>query len=136
MIIRRSVSQLTYSKDPPRGKEEWIPADPRFQHGIDLVSYIRSSPKYSSQFCLGVAGQWYFDLSTPLSLSNIVTAYPEGHPDSQEDEDTQLEHLAQKVKAGADFIMTQIFYDVDAFLRWVRKCREKGTGGFHIEYPR
>jgi methylenetetrahydrofolate reductase (NADPH) len=69
------------------------------------------------------------------SQSNIVIAYPEGHPDSQEDEDTQLEYLAEKVKAGADFIVTQIFYDVDSFLRWVRKCRDKGTGSFRIELP-
>ena len=43
-------------KDPPRGKEEWIPSDPRFTRAVDLVSYIRSVPDYSSWFCIGVAG--------------------------------------------------------------------------------
>ena len=44
--------------DPPRGQEEWIPIDPRFQHGIDLVKFIRSEPEFASDFCIGVAGQW------------------------------------------------------------------------------
>ena len=43
--------------DPPRGQEEWIPIDPRFKHGIDLVKFIRSSPEFASDFCIGVAGQ-------------------------------------------------------------------------------
>jgi methylenetetrahydrofolate reductase (NADPH) len=30
------------------------------------------------------------------------------------------------VDAGADFIVTQLFYDIDSFLRWVKKVREKG----------
>jgi methylenetetrahydrofolate reductase (NADPH) len=34
--------------------------------------------------------------------------------------------LKEKIDAGADFIITQFFYDVDAFLRYVRKCREIG----------
>lgn len=54
------MEELGYSRlivaDPPRGEEYWIPIDPRFTHGVDLVSYIRSSPEFSSDFCLGVAG--------------------------------------------------------------------------------
>ncbi|KAG6880264.1 hypothetical protein C0992_001833 [Termitomyces sp. T32_za158] len=51
---------MTMSSDPPRGKEEWIPIDPNFQHAIDLVKFIRSSPEYSEHFCIGVAGQLAF----------------------------------------------------------------------------
>lgn len=54
------------------------------------------------------------------------SAYPDGHPDKETDEDGELEFLKQKVDAGADFIMTQLFYDVDNFLRWERKVRSKG----------
>lgn len=99
---------LALRGDPPRGKEEWLPVDPRFQRGIDLVTYIRAAPQFSDHFCIGVAG------------------YPEGHPDSMATEDELLEQLKQKVDAGADFIVTQLFYDVDQFLHWVRKVREKG----------
>jgi methylenetetrahydrofolate reductase (NADPH) len=94
--------------DPPRGEEEWIPADPRFTRGADLVAYIRSLPEYSSQFCIGVA------------------AYPDGHTGELHDERAELSFLKAKVDAGADFIVTQLFYDVDGFLQWVRKVRETG----------
>ncbi|TFK42391.1 methylenetetrahydrofolate reductase-domain-containing protein [Crucibulum laeve] len=99
---------LALRGDPPRGEEEWIPSDPRFAHGIDLVSYIRSSSEFSSHFCIGVA------------------AYPDGHTESTVDEATELDYLKAKVDAGADFIVTQLFYDVDRFLQWLEKARQKG----------
>jgi methylenetetrahydrofolate reductase (NADPH) len=34
--------------------------------------------------------------------------------------------LKAKVDAGADYIITQLFYDVDAFLSWVKRVRAKG----------
>jgi hypothetical protein len=52
--------------------------------------------------------------------------YPDGHPDTSLDEDIEIENLKAKVDAGADFIITQLFYDVDQFIRWVKKVRAKG----------
>ncbi|RDX56378.1 MTHFR-domain-containing protein [Lentinus brumalis] len=98
---------LALRGDPPRGAEHWIPTDSRFQHGVDLVRYIKSTPEFAD-FCVGVA------------------AYPDGHPDRETDEDGELEHLKEKVDAGADFIITQLFYDVDVFLQWIQKVRAKG----------
>ncbi|KAJ3734036.1 methylenetetrahydrofolate reductase-domain-containing protein [Lentinula guzmanii] len=99
---------LALRGDPPRGKEEWLPVDIKFQHATDLVRYIRSHPEFSSSFCIGVA------------------AYPEGHPDHLADEETELNLLKEKVDAGADFIITQLFYDEDRFISWFEKVREKG----------
>ncbi|KAF8201493.1 methylenetetrahydrofolate reductase-domain-containing protein [Pholiota molesta] len=99
---------LALRGDAPRGEEEWIASDPRFTRAIDLVSYIRSVPEYSSWFCVGVAG------------------YPDGHADNPIDEDTEIDRLKAKVDAGADFILTQLFYDAEHFLKWYRKVREKG----------
>ncbi|EDR14910.1 uncharacterized protein LACBIDRAFT_244474 [Laccaria bicolor S238N-H82] len=99
---------LALRGDPPRGEEEWIPSDPRFTHAVDLVSYISASPEYSSDFCVGVA------------------AYPDGHTESTTDEDKEIDYLKAKVDAGSDFIITQLFYDVDQFLRWLAKIRSKG----------
>ena len=48
-----------FLKDPPRGQESWIPIDPRFKHAIDLITYIRSTPEFSSDFCIGVAGPFF-----------------------------------------------------------------------------
>ncbi|KAF8511149.1 methylenetetrahydrofolate reductase-domain-containing protein [Hysterangium stoloniferum] len=103
---------LALRGDPPRGSEYWIPTDPRFVHARDLVAYIRASPEYASHFSVGVAG------------------YPDGHPDQEVDEEAELINLKAKVDAGADYIITQLFYDVDAFLSWVNRVRAKG-----IEVP-
>ncbi|KAJ7126819.1 methylenetetrahydrofolate reduct [Mycena epipterygia] len=99
---------LALRGDPPRGEEEWTPTDARFTHGADLVAYIRSLPEYASHFCIGVA------------------AYPDGHTGQLHDERAEIDLLKVKVDAGADFIVTQLFYDVDGFLQWVQKVREAG----------
>ncbi|KAF8844828.1 MTHFR-domain-containing protein [Paxillus ammoniavirescens] len=99
---------LALRGDPIRGQEHWTPIDSRFTSGLDLVKYIRSSPEFSSHFCIGVA------------------AYPEGHPDNETDEEGSLDILKQKVDAGADFIVTQLFYDPDRFIGWVKKVRNRG----------
>ena len=96
---------LALRGDPPREQEKWVATDKGFQYAKDLVRYIRSS--YGNHFDIGVAG------------------YPEGC-DDQDDEALLLEHLKEKVDIGATFIVTQMFYDVDNFLEWVRKVRAKG----------
>ncbi|ODV57970.1 methylenetetrahydrofolate reductase (NAD(P)H) MET13 [Ascoidea rubescens DSM 1968] len=69
----------------------------KFKYAKDLIKYIRS--KYGDYFCIGVAG------------------YPEGHPE-ESDSAVLLSYLKQKIDAGGDFIITQMFYDVDNFLNW------------------
>ncbi|KAG9091222.1 hypothetical protein FS749_016709 [Ceratobasidium sp. UAMH 11750] len=106
--MEREISTvLALRGDPPRGEEYWIPTDPRFQHAEDLVTYIKQHPTFSSHFCVGVAG------------------YPDGHSDGGT-EDEQLTHLKRKVDAGAEFIVTQLFYDVDRFKTWLGKVRARG----------
>lgn len=55
-----------------------------------------------------------------------MAGYPEGHPEAP-DIETDIKYLKQKVDAGATFIITQMFYDVDGFLGWVAKCRKAGV---------
>lgn len=76
-----------------------------FQHADDLVRYIRA--EHDDYFCVGVAG------------------YPTPHVDSA-DLETDLKWLKVKCDAGADFIITQLFYDLQGFEGWVKACREKG----------
>ncbi|KAI9865201.1 MAG: hypothetical protein M1813_002521 [Trichoglossum hirsutum] len=96
---------LALRGDPPREKEKWEATDGGFRYAKDLVKYIRDT--YGDHFDIGVAG------------------YPEGCED-QDDPGLLLEHLKEKVDAGASFIITQMFYDVDIFLVWVKKCRARG----------
>ncbi|PHH66799.1 hypothetical protein CDD81_5931 [Ophiocordyceps australis] len=96
---------LALRGDPPRDQEKWTATDKRFQYASDLVKHIRDT--YGNHFDIGVAG------------------YPEGCDDNK-DENDLLDHLKQKVDAGASFIVTQMFYDADNFLRWVTKARQRG----------
>ncbi|KAL0946510.1 hypothetical protein HGRIS_012726 [Hohenbuehelia grisea] len=99
---------LALRGDPPRGEEDWTATDSRFSYAKDLVSYIRSTPEFASAFSIGVA------------------AYPDGHTESASDVEAQIQHLKEKVDAGADFIVTQLFYDVDGFLQWIKEVRAAG----------
>jgi len=91
--------------DPPKGAEKWEAIEGGFSYATDLVRYIRKN--YGDYFGIAVAG------------------YPEGHPESSGvDEDVM--HLKEKINAGADYAITQLFYDVDAFFEWVKKCRKAG----------
>ena len=65
--------------------------------------------------------------SLPFGLLTVeLSAYPDGHPDRDTDLEGEIAHLKAKVDAGADFIVTQLFYDVDGFLQWLQKVRSKG----------
>ena len=36
---------------------------------------------------------------------------------------SDIDYLKQKVDAGADFVITQLFYDVDQYMQYVKDCR-------------
>ncbi|KAI9897030.1 hypothetical protein N3K66_008052 [Trichothecium roseum] len=96
---------LALRGDPPRDQDKWTATDDGFQYARDLVKHIRRT--YGNHFDIGVAG------------------YPEGCDDNK-DEESLLDHLKEKCDEGASFIVTQMFYDADNFVRWVKKVRERG----------
>lgn len=96
---------LALRGDPPREKEKWEATDGGFRYAKDLVKYIRD--KYANHFDIGVAG------------------YSEGCDDNK-DVDELVIHLKEKVDAGATFVVTQMFYNADLFLNWVKKVRDAG----------
>ena len=96
---------LALRGDPPREKEKWEATSGGFRYAKDLVKYIRA--QYGDTFDIGVAG------------------YPEGCDDDVVEEDL-MDHLKQKVDAGATFVISQMFYDVDIWIDWMNKCRAKG----------
>ncbi|KAJ1879644.1 methylenetetrahydrofolate reductase (NAD(P)H) met13, partial [Kickxella alabastrina] len=96
---------LALRGDLPDNSVEFDPSVGEFKYATDLVRYIRST--YGDYFCISVAG------------------YPEGCI-GPEDIDRDIQYLKEKQDAGADIVVTQLFYDVDNFLVWVDKCRAAG----------
>lgn len=99
---------LALRGDPPRGKRSWNVGDVsggECDRAIDLVRLIRE--QYGDYFGIAVAG------------------HPEGHPSSVNMQD-EMKHLKEKMDAGADFIITQFFYDTNLFLDFVKRCRATG----------
>ncbi len=94
---------LVVRGDMPREQEDFEPHPQSFPHASDLISFIR--PRYS--FCLGAAG------------------YPEGHIES-ESRDKDIEYLKLKVENGAEYIISNYFYDNKYFFDFVERCRAIG----------
>lgn len=86
-----------------------------FQHAIDLVKFIRrfnESGAHSDRrgFGIGVAG------------------FPEGHP-ATPNRLVEMDHLKAKVDAGADYMVTQLFFDNRDFYDFRERC---ALAGIHI----
>lgn len=92
---------LALRGDPPQGAEGFVRPDGGFAHASELVAFIHDE---GFPFCVGAA------------------CYPEGHPES-EDLEQGLLHLKDKVDAGVDFLITQLFFDNQDYLAFTRRAR-------------
>lgn len=88
--------------DPPRGDDSFRPHPDGFHYAVELVRYI----KETGDFDIAVAG------------------YPEGHPECG-DKYVDWQRLAEKVQAGADLVVTQLFYDLDDYVEFEDYLRNK-----------
>src|SRR5258708_24573936 len=99
---------LALRGDPPQGGGAFVQAEGGFEHGIELIKLIRER---GYPFCVGAA------------------CYPEKH---QESPHAQLDllHLEAKVDAGADFLISHLFFDNGRWFNCMRPVRAAG-----IEVP-
>lgn len=103
--------------DAEPGHKRFIPEPDGFTHSSELVEMITNLNKgqyldpsmtgVSTDFCVGVAG------------------YPEKHFEAANMQ-ADIEHLKEKVNAGAHYIVTQMFYDNSVYYDFVKQCREAG----------
>jgi methylenetetrahydrofolate reductase (NADPH) len=87
---------LALRGDPPGGTGPWTPIENGFTYSRELVTFLCEL----GGFCIGTAG------------------FPEGHIAQPAGKLADWQFLAEKVAAGADFIITQIFFDNEDFYRF------------------
>jgi len=93
--------------DPPRGETSWRPHPGGLRYSSELAALISS--RYG--VCVGAA------------------CFPEVHPEAT-DMASDLRFLKQKVDSGVSFLITQLFFDNEAYFRFVEEARAVG-----IEVP-
>lgn len=93
---------LALRGDYPQDSLSCLPS-PYFRHAKDLIHHIAEQDNFS----IGAA------------------CYPEGHPESP-DLDLDIDYLKQKVDAGVDFLLTQLFFDNELFYDFINKARQAG----------
>jgi len=94
---------LALRGDPPHGRDmDWTKA--AFRYAADLVRFVREQDPL-----MGIA----------------VAGYPAAHPESVTFS-ADREHTCDKIRAGADFVITQLFFDVREYEDFVRYLRAKG----------
>ena len=88
---------LALRGDPPEGEKDFVPPQGGFQYAKELIAFIKTK---QPGFCLGAAG------------------FPEG--------ERNILYLKEKVAAGAEYIITQLFFDNKFYFDFVAKCRAAG----------
>ncbi len=91
---------LALRGDPPVGFCTWSAPPNGFAHASDLVTFIK---KHFPFISIGVAG------------------FPEGHPETP-NRLKEIDYLKAKVDSGADYIITQLFFDNRDFYDFCERC--------------
>ncbi|MFN3395953.1 MAG: methylenetetrahydrofolate reductase [NAD(P)H] [Thermodesulfovibrionales bacterium] len=94
---------LALRGDPPKGVPDFDPLKGEFRYASDLVRFIK---KYES-------------------FSIAVAVYPEGHQESPSLE-KDLEYTKKKIDEGADFAITQMFFDNTYFYKFMERADKSG----------
>jgi methylenetetrahydrofolate reductase (NADPH) len=95
---------LALRGDPPRDQPEFVRPPDGFGHANELIEFIREE---QFPFCLGGA------------------CYPEAHLESR-DLDDDLANTRQKVDRGAEFLITQMFFDNAFYFHFIERARKAG----------
>ena len=99
---------LALRGDPPRGQKTFVPIDGGLSYASELVQLVREvSEAEGRPICIGGA------------------CYPEGHVEMR-DLQADLRHCKKKVDAGAQFLITQLFFDNRHYFDFVGRARAAG----------
>lgn len=109
---------LALRGDKSQNEERFTPHPQGHAHAVGLVEQIAAMNR--GEFVDGEVEQCHHS-----KFSIGVAGYPEGHADATSLEE-DIRHLKAKVDAGAEYIVTQLFYDNERFFDFVGRCRKAG----------
>ena len=109
---------LALRGDPPKGARQFIAEPGGHSHSSELIEQIMNLNKgnYLNEDLVD---------AMPTDFSVGIAGYPEKHCEAPNLE-SDLEYLKLKVDKGADYIVTQLFYENQTFYNFVDKCRKIG----------
>lgn len=109
---------LAVRGDADKNTRMFVPEENGHNHALGLVKQITGLNN-------GVYLDEEIENKTCTSFSVGVAGYPEKHMEAP-NPSSDLEFLKQKIAAGAEYIVTQMFYDNKHFFGFVKRCREAG----------
>jgi len=111
--------------DPPQGETEFQPTAGGFAYANELVEFIRSEHLLEKGPKKGPEKGSEKGSEEDPEMGILVAGYPETHQEAPSPE-ADLENLKRKVDAGADVILTQLYYDNTDFFRFRQRCEAIG----------
>jgi methylenetetrahydrofolate reductase (NADPH) len=109
---------LVLRGDPPKTIKSFLPETNGHAHSNELVGQILDMNK-------GIYLENTLKSPTPTDFSVGVAGYPEKHYEAP-DLENDIFWLKKKVDAGADYIVTQMFFDNNKYFKFVELCRKAG----------
>lgn len=113
---------LALRGDPPVGNPDWHPAADAPQSAVELIRLIRQIEDHRIAHYPGAALRAAY---RPLTIA--VATFPAGNPAAGTSPEQEAERLLVKQAAGADFAVTQLFFEPDTYLSFVDKARAIGV---------
>ena len=115
-------SFLALRGDPPVDQTDWHPHPQGMQTAAELVELLR---EIEQRRCATSPAQKVRATVRPLSVA--VAAFPRGNAGTGSSREQDIAALLDKQRAGADFAITQVFYDAASYLELVAAAREAGV---------
>ena len=111
---------LALRGDPIKSESQFIPERDGHAHAVELIRQISGLNK----------GKYLHEEEQEAAATDLcvgAACYPEKHPEAL-NRDIDIAYLKHKVEAGADYLVTQMFFDNRRYFDFVERCRAQGIG--------